>query len=715
MTVNSSGAEASGFVLAMDIGGTFLDSVVIDDSGRTTTAKVLSTHDDYALCISQAVQEVSAKLGLTEQQFLKRCRLAINGTTVATNVLAELRGPSVGLITTAGAADTLYMARIHRWGTLDPLQLLPLPQIVPRERIHEIDERVDSQGKVVVALAREELRKSLDWYLNNHKVEALAVCLLWSFVNPSHEQMVREVANEIAPDLPVSLSSEVFPAIREYERTNTTVIDAFITPGVRKYVDDLQGYFRRTGFEGQLRMVHAAGGVATPDEIKRNPVTLINSGPAAGYVGAMKFGALGGRKNIITADVGGTSFDAGVIFDGKVTLRHRTMVPAPRHPSPGYLTGLSLMDVVAICAGGGSIGWIDPRGVIRVGPQSAGSRPGPVAFQRGGTEPTLTDACLILGLLGADAFMGGSFELDVEGARRALEARLAQPTGLAGADEAAAAVYKLACVEMANNVRRVTIEKGYDPRDFSLFCYGGAGGLFLAPVCVSASVPEMVAPENCAVFSAFGALMSDYRRSGLRACAWRAGSDASIVRDKVAELTAILTAEVLEAGFAPDAIIIEREADMRFVGQAAELAVPLPNGPIGEDFEEKVAESFRATYAKVFGAESIWLNAAPEIVNVRVTLSVPNVAFKPSHVNARGGGDPKPRTWREVFWPYTMERTSWPVYRRQDLGLDTRLTGPLIVESHETTVVAPPDASLTVDTLGNIIINVANIDKATQS
>jgi len=696
------------FIMAMDIGGTFLDTVVIDAAGTTTTAKVLSTHDDYSRCISEAVREVAAKLDLSEQAFLSRCRLAINGTTVATNVLAELRGPKVGLVTTAGTADTLYMARIHRWGTLDPLQLRPLPQIVPRERILEVDERIDAQGQVVFPLDPEALRRSLRAFLRSHDVQAMAVCLLWSFANPAHERAIREAILELAPDMPVSISSEVFPAIREYERTNTTVIDAFISPGVRRYVDDLQRYFREAGFEGALRMVHAAGGVATPDEIKRYPVTLINSGPVAGYVGAMKFGAMIGRANIITADVGGTSFDAGVIVDGKVTLRHRTMVPAPGHPSPGYLTGLSLMDVVAIGAGGGSIGWVDPRGVIRVGPQSAGSRPGPVAFGRGGEEPTLTDACLILGLLGADAFMGGSFELDLEGARQALETRLAQPTGLASAEEAAAAVYKLACIEMANNVRRVTIEKGHDPRDFSLFCYGGAGGLFLAPVCVAAAVPEMIAPENCAVFSAFGALMSDYRRTGLRACPWRAGEDPAVVRDRVEELTRTLTAESLEAGFAADAIVVEREADMRFVGQAAELAAPLPDGPIGPDFADKMVANFKAAYARVFGAESIWLNATPEIVNVRVTVSAPNVAYRPTPVVSTGGGVPQPRTHRPVFWPFTMQQSDWPVYRRADLPAGLAMDGPLIVESAETTIVAPPDAAMTVDTFGNIVVKLAN-------
>jgi N-methylhydantoinase A len=228
----------------------------------------------------------------------------------------------------------------------------------------------------------------------------------------------------------VSLSSEVFPAIREYERTNTTVIDAFLSPGVRKYLDGLEEYLRGNGFSGALRLVHAAGGVSTPDEVRKAPVTLINSGPVAGYVGAMKFGIGIGRRNIITADVGGTSFDTGVIRDGRLALRHRTSVPAPGHPSPGYPTGLSMMDVSAIGTGGGSIGWVDTRGIIRVGPRSAGSNPGPACFGRGGDEPTLTDACVVLGLLDPDHFLGGSQKLDPEAARRTVRANLMEPLGL---------------------------------------------------------------------------------------------------------------------------------------------------------------------------------------------------------------------------------------------------------------------------------------------
>ncbi|MBV9840954.1 MAG: hydantoinase/oxoprolinase family protein [Sphingomonadaceae bacterium] len=374
------------YMLAMDVGGTFLDTVVADSNGGVTTTKVLSTHEDYSRCISAAVQAIAGKLGLATADFIERCSLVINGTTVATNVLAQLKGPRVGALITRGFADTQYIGRIQRWGAMDLAQLSPLPMIVPRDRILELDERVDRGGNVVRALDRAHVEARLRELVEDHGVEAVAVSLLWSFVHPDHEQLVKRVAAELYPDLPVSISSEVFPAMREYERTNTTVIDAFIAPGVRKYLRELERYFRENGFKGALRLVHAAGGVSTADEVRGAPVTLINSGPVAGYVGAMKFGGRLGRRNIITADVGGTSFDAGMIVDGRLAPRHRTMVPAAGHPSPGYLTGLSMMDVSSIGTGGGSIGWIDARDVVRVGPQSAGSNPGPACF--GVAEPS---------------------------------------------------------------------------------------------------------------------------------------------------------------------------------------------------------------------------------------------------------------------------------------------------------------------------------------
>ncbi len=700
----------SRYVFAMDIGGTFLDAVVADEDGEITTTKVLATHEDYARCVRTAVAAMSRKLGLSEGRFLARCRLIINGTTVATNVLAEMRGPTVGLLTTRGFADTLYVARVHRWGTVDLSQVRPLPQIVPRDRIAELAERIDKSGRILAGLEETAVEAAVRRLVEDQGIEALAISFLWSFVNPAHERTAARVAHRLYPNLPVSLSSEVFPAIREYERTNTTVIDAFISPGVHKYLSEIEEYLRGNGFSGALRLVHAAGGLSTPDEVRRAPVTLINSGPVAGYVGAMRFGAGIGRPNLITADVGGTSFDTGVIIDGRLSLRHRTSVPAPKDPSPGYLTGLSMMDVSAIGTGGGSIGWVDARGMIRIGPHSAGSNPGPACFGLGGAEPTLTDACVVLNLLDPDNFLGGAQKLSTEAAVLAVRSRLMEPLGLSDEFEAAAAMYRLALAEMANNVRRMSIEKGHDPRSFSLLSYGGAGGLFLAAVCALASVPEMIAPENCAVFSAFGALLSDYRRSALKGCAWRLGGDPRVISEAVSALEAKVTSDAREAGVPSNAIRIERTAEMRFVGQSSEISVPLPQGPVGPAFAASLRENFRAAYIRAFGAGAFWADAEPEIVTLRVTAVAPSTVATRSSTGRASVA--RTKRARKVFWPFDMAFSEWTVCERDEFSTGGSSVGPLIVESADTTIVVPPGCIASMDRTGSLVIQIAGVEHA---
>jgi N-methylhydantoinase A len=431
----------------------------------------------------------------------------------------------------------------------------------------------------------------------------------------------------------------------------------------------------------------------------------------AGYIGAVKFGARTNRPNIITADVGGTSFDTGIIIDGRVNLRHRTSVPAPNDPSPGYLTGLSMMDVTAIGTGGGSIGSVDARGMIRVGPRSAGSNPGPACFGRGGTEPTLTDACVVLNLLDADNFLGGTQKLDRDAAFRAVRVRLTEPLGLPNEFEAAAGMYRLALADMANNVRRMSVEKGHDPREFSLLSYGGAGGLFLAAVCSLASVPEMIAPENCAVFSAFGALLSDYRRAALRSCAWRVSGEPSVIAEALSALETKVMGDARDAGVAMNSIRLERTADMRFVGQTSELSVPLPDGPIDPTFVAALRQNFRAQYVRAFGAGAFWADAEPEIVNLRVTAVSPSaVKIRP---NAGIAASIRPAASRQVFWPFDMALSDWAIRDRRGLAEGNSLTGPLIVESADTTIVIPRHFTAQVDDTGSLIIQIAIPDHGT--
>jgi N-methylhydantoinase A len=364
-----------------------------------------------------------------------------------------------------------------------------------------------------------------------------------------------------------------------------------------------------------------------------------------------------------------------------------------------------MMDVSAIGTGGGSIGWVDARGMIRVGPQSAGSNPGPACFGKGGTEPTLTDACVVLGLLDPDNFLGGAQTLDREASRAALRARLVEPLGLGDEVEAAAAMYRLALADMANNVRRMSIEKGHDPREFALLSYGGAGGLFLAAVCGLASVPEMIAPQNCAVFSAFGALLSDYRRSALQSCPWRVGSDSARVSRALDALETRVLDDVRSAGMPARAVRFERSADMRFVGQTSELSVALPDGPVDEVFVKTLGENFRKDYVQAFGGEAFWADAPMELVNLRVT------AVSPSTVTVRAdagqAGAVRPASQRRVFWPFTMGFSEWAVRDRRGLEPGMTMAGPLIVESADTTIVVPPECMAAVDEAGSLIIQIA--------
>jgi N-methylhydantoinase A len=364
-----------------------------------------------------------------------------------------------------------------------------------------------------------------------------------------------------------------------------------------------------------------------------------------------------------------------------------------------------MMDVAAIGTGGGSIGWVDARGMVRVGPRSAGSNPGPASFGRGGTEPTLTDACVVLGLLDPDNFLGGAQKLDRNAALKAIRTRLMEPLGLPSEHEAAAAMYQLALADMANNVRRMSIEKGHDPRDFSLLSYGGAGGLFLAAVCGLASVPEMIAPQNCAVFSAFGALLSDYRRSAVKGCAWTSSNDPSVLIDTLKGLEEKVMGDVRAAGVAENTIRIERSADMRFVAQTSELSVPLPEGPINGGFADKLRDNFHVEYTRAFGADAFWSNAELEIVNLRVT------AVAPSNVTARLSANSnvsiRPTATRKVFWPFDMAFADWKIYDRAGLKAGETLRGPVIIESSDTTIVVPPTSTAHVDEIGNVIIKIA--------
>lgn len=693
-------------VVGIDIGGTFTDIVAIDDQGVVTRAKALTTPRDLSAGVLDSVRVIAKKLEHPVDDFLGSVSLVVNGSTIATNVMAQLRGAKLGLITTKGFEDTVRIARSYRHNSYDLHKQVAPPELVSRKATIGVTERIDYKGEVVVPLQEEEVREAVRHLVEDLGAESIAISFLWSPHNPEHELAAGRIVNELYPDLPVSIGHEVFPGVREYERTMTTLINAYVAPATADYIYSVESRLREAGLTGTLSVMHSMGGVIRPEETAKLPVTQILSGPVGGVCGANFLGRLIGVKNIITADVGGTSFDTSLIYDNTLQVVSRTHLEAPGNPGPGYLTGLSLVDISAIGAGGGSIAWIDPRGLLRVGPHSAGSDPGPVAFGRGGTEPTLTDACLVMGVIDPDYYLGGSLDVDAKASRRAIEEKIAGPLGMS-VEEAAGAIYDVLVAAMANNVRGVSIQKGYDPRDFAMVSFGGAGGMILPAVCQDALVGELIVPGNAATFSAFGLLTTDYKRDYLRSVHWRPGDDPGGLNTTFTELRAEGESDLDSAGFDPARGVYEAEVDMRFVGQFFELTIPVSKLPLGEDEMKQLEQAFTARYEREYGEGTGWIGAPAEIVHARMHASAKLPSFTPVPAS-NGHRDAKAarKGTREVYLRASRMRHSVPVFQYERLFPGMTVEGPAVIEGTDTTVMLLEGMHCKADEYGNLRVRV---------
>jgi N-methylhydantoinase A len=681
----------SALVVGIDIGGTFTDCVAIDGGGQVYTAKASTTpqklSDGVLAGFDTIAAAVAERHGIDERDVLGDIALFINGNTVATNVLAQLSGASLGLLTTKGFEDVTRIARSNRSSTLDNHQQLPLPELVARRSIAGINERIDRDGNVVVPLDEQEVREAARLLVEEHGVEAIAVAYLWSFRAQDHELRTKEIIGELYPDVPVSLSHVAFPAFREYERTMTTLMDAYTAPKTLAYIRDVEEGLRRRGVEAPLRLMTCRGGCVDSAEAALRPIAQYSSGPVGGVVGANALGRRLGIANLITADVGGTSFDAAVIHQNKLRFSSRAYIPAPDYPGPGWLTGLDTVDIYSVGAGGGSIAWIDGRGLLRVGPQSAGSQPGPVCFGRGGTEPTVTDACVALGIIDPGYFLGGSMRIDREAAERAIEERVARPLGFDVA-EAAAGIYRIATTHMASAVNSLTLKRGLDPRDFTMVSYGGAGGMILPRVCQETQVSALLVPRNAAVFSARGLLAADYRRDYLQGVHWRTGDPASL-REAFATLERRAHDDAKAIGLDPSSCDLQREVDIKFVGQTYELRIEAPAGDVDAAWAQETVKRFNEVYAEEYGTDAIWLGVDAEIISVRVTLTSALPTPQPASDVASGSRAQAERRTREVVLPWSGDRREVPVIAIDSLPDGEVEHGPALLESSQTTIFVP--------------------------
>ena len=671
--------------IGVDIGGTFTDIVALDGEGRLALAKVPSTPKDLLDGIGAAVGKVLALAGAPPGDVER----FIHGTTVATNAVLEKKGAVTAILTTEGFEDVLEMGRQKRSRMYD-LEMDPeTPSfLAPGRRRVGIRERLDARGATLVPLDEGQVRAAVQT-LRSQGVQAIAVCYLFSFVNPAHEQRTRELCAEIAPEISVSLSSEVDPTFREYERLCVTAFDAYLGPVVKRYLAGLADTLRGLGIRAVPLIMRSRGGIVSAALAARQPVTLFLSGPAGGVIGAGCAAERSGVRDFVSLDMGGTSNDVAVVRSGAPLLASEGSIGP-------YPVRTPMVDVNTIGAGGGSIAWIDAAGGLRVGPRSAGAEPGPACYGRGGDAATVTDASVVLGYLNPERFAGGALTLDVGAAERAVGAigrRLGVDT-----ITAAAGIHRVINARMADQIRLVTIKRGYDPRQFSLVVLGGAGPVHGAALAAEMGMAEVLVPEAPGVLAAFGLLAAAIEHHHARTLQARTDvADLSAVNRCLAELDAAGRARMHEEGVAAADVHVAYTADMRYVGQAYELEVPIA-APVAAERVPDIVAAFHAVHERVYGYART--QQTVEFVNFRAvhTYRLPRPVVRPS-AQAHGRLDDARVGERRAYFDGFV---SAAIYERARLPLGARLAGPAIVEQMDTTTVIPPGVTAVVDDAGNL-------------
>jgi N-methylhydantoinase A len=660
--------------IGVDVGGTFTDATTFDpESGRLCSAKVFTTPRDRSQGVIDAIEAVMADAGLAPHQV----RDIVHGSTTGTNALIERTGARAGLLTTAGFRDILEIGRVMRpaEGIYDMSVDRPLP-LVPRQRCLEAVERIGAHGEILVPLDERSVERAAELFARQ-EVDAIAICFLFSFLNPTHERRAAEILARRLQGVAICQSHQISPEYREYERASTAVMNAYLAPVMGEYLDHLAQRIESSLGDVKLFVVQANGGALTAAAARRRAVATVNSGPAGGVVAAAWYGRQHGRQQVVSVDMGGTSFDIGLIEHG-----------ASQITTEGSFQGLPVklpaLDLHIIGAGGGSIAWLDAGGALNVGPRSAGAEPGPACYGRGGREPTVSDANLVLGRLDPQFFHGGRTKLDVEAARSAIRG-LADPLQLS-TEEAALGIIKVVNANMVKGIATVTVQRGIDVREFALLSFGGAGGLHAVDLARELEMREAIIPPHPGVFSAIGLLVADVRRDYVSASGAAEPED---LERRFQSMENAALEDLGSDGFAVDAIRLVRSADLRVVGQTYELAVPLAEkGPLTATALAALVDAFgrlyRERYAFFFEGEPI------ELINLRLAAFGVNEPMdvkclpRALTISANVRNDVRPIYFEK--WGYI----DTPVFRRDRLRAGMRLAGPAVIEEATSTTLIPP-------------------------
>lgn len=686
----------SDYRLGIDAGGTFTDFVLADKTGQVRLFKALSTPQDPTQAIKNGLALISEELGVSAQTVVSNCDLCINGTTVGLNALITHKGAKTGLICTAGHEDSLEIRLGHKEDgyRYDP-EYPPATMLVPRFLRRGVRERILSDGSIREPLNEADVRAACDLF-KAEGVETVAISFVWSVLHPEHEARAGAIVREMMPGVILTLGSELYPQVREYTRTSTAVVNAYLTPIMKRYVAAVDSYFQSLGAKQPVRYYQSNGGLAIGQAMTDRSVYAINSGPASAPAAGQYVCAPFGHKNVITVDMGGTSFDITLTKDGSTNINKN--IDFLR-----YRIGVPMIQVETLGAGGGSIGWIDEMGLMQMGPQSAGSDPGPACYDQGGKQPTVSDANLVMGYLNPDGLVGGRLPLAYQKAHDAIKTNLADPLKMS-VERAAYGMFTIVNANMVNGIRRVTVERGYDPRDFVLVGAGGATAAHITALADAIGIDTIVLPKLASGLCAFGQIISDVKYNYMATAPLRLDNDAAFARIDALfnQIEAQGVAHLKTDGFKAKDIIVKRSIDMRYVGQVHECSVEIGNFKVDAKSIARIKDAFHKRH------EELYTYAEPqsvvEVVNIESTVY--GVVEKPERMTIGKGATPAKalKGHRDAVFSADGKRLRTPIYDGTPLGVGATIKGPAVIEEITTTIVLEPGWTARLDASGSYLI-----------
>ncbi len=686
--------------LGIDIGGTFTDLVLFDDQNEILKfAKTLTTYPDPTQGIFNGIVELQDRFDMKVAQL----EAIVHGTTLITNAVIERKGCKTAFVTTKGFEDILEIGREMRYDIYDLFLTMPKP-LVPRNLRYGLTERVDTHGNILTPLDKSEL-KALGQKLTAEHIEAVGVCFLNSFANTDHERQVGDYLRQEFPDIFFSLSSEIMPEIREYERSSATAMNAYVQPLTDQYLKKLETELRSNmGFVGKLLIMNSAGRLTTIDGARKSPIQLLESGPAGGSMAGVYFGKLKKKENLLCFDMGGTTAKASLIFEGKPEITNNFEAGRVKRfkKGSGLPVRIPVIDMIEIGAGGGSIARVDNLGLLTVGPDSASSTPGPACYDRGGNMPTVTDADLVLGYLNDKFFLGGTMNLSKEKARQAIKNKVADPLGIT-VEEAAMGIHKIVNENMANAARVHILEKGMDPRHFSMIAFGGAGPVHAFGVAGLINAPQLIVPVGAGVTSAVGFLLSPVAQEDIHSYIMTLDDlDWNHVNQFLSDMEHRGKQFLIDSGERIQNAQIERIVDMRYEGQGHEISIDLPDGTLNDLSIPEIKKRFKTEYEFRFGRSID--NVPPQMVTWKVLVKgeVPTISVKQNEF--ANSSEPILKGYRSVYFE-SLGYIDCPVYNRYSMTQAFDELGPMIIEEKESTTVVGLNSKVSIDQYKNIVID----------